>query len=424
MLQSTLLALFLSIAAGTQPVDPLPDPRDFVCAPRLQLRQPQRCPSYGPGGEKAALAKLGLLAPRPLPLTEIDPDLNYVPFSYVRAGSGATPLYTSFDDAERGGGGASEMSSGFVYLSYSNRQEGAGTSVYTTGNGYVRGEDVSRVTRLPSSQGLQFESTPDRPFAWTVSGGVCTSEFPAGPLGDNTECFTRHSVVQIYDTERAGEWDWYMIGPNQWIEQRFLAVVDPDPTPPDGVDQDQWISVNLYEQTMAAYDDGELVFAAPASTGRSGFWTQPGLFQVWAKLQRDDMTGGVPGRDGNFYFLGDVPWVLYFDQARALHGTYWHGKFGTPTSRGCVNLAPGDANWLFNFAEEGTWVHVFDPSGNTPTDPELYGPGGASINRRSLHSSDNPAPLPLKFSLCKAHQRGAEPRDGTRVLYSPLAPLI
>ena len=381
MMHSALLALFLSIAAGfhpAAPLDPPPDTRDYVCAPRLQLRQPQLCPRYGPGGKISELAQLGLLAPKTLPLSEIDPLLSYIPFSYVRAGSGETPLYTSFKDAVRGGNGASTLSAGFVYLSYFNRQEGSGVSVYSTGNGYVRGEDVSRVSQLPPSPGLQFSRTPDRSFAWTIAGGLCTSEEPAGPLGDHTACFTRHSVVQIYDTQRVGDWDWYMIGPNQWIEQRWLAVVEPDPTPPDGVDQDRWVSVNLYEQTVAVYEEGSLIFATVASTGRNGFWTQPGLFQIWAKLERDDMTGGIPGSDdGNFYFLGDVPTVLYFDQGRALHGTYWHGKFGTPTSRGCVNLAPGDANWMFEFADEGTWVHVYDPSGNTPTDPSLYGPGGA-----------------------------------------------
>ncbi len=322
------------------------------------------------------MAKLGLLSPSPLPIAQIDPALSYVPFSYLRA-SGSTPLYTSYDDAVRGGGGASTLSDGFVYLSYSNRVESEGVTVYSTGNGYVRGGDVSRVSTLPASPGIQFSQTPNRPFAWTIAGGVCTYEEPNGQLGNSSECFVRHSVLQIYDKQRFGDWDWYMVGPNQWIEQRLLAVVDPDPTPPEGVDQDRWISVNLYEQTMAVYDKGELVFATPVSSGRNGFWTQPGLFQVWAKLDRDDMTGGIPGEAGNFYFLGDVPWVLYFDQARALHGTYWHGKFGTPTSRGCVNLAPTDASWLFNFAEEGTWVHVYDPSGITPTDPAQYGPGGA-----------------------------------------------
>ncbi len=380
MITTTLFALILSIVAGFSPVaqsDPPPETRDYVCAPRLQLRQPQRCPRHGPAAKLSNLARLGLLSPRPLPLTEIDPALSYVPFSYVRAGSGATPLYTSYEDAVRGGGGASSMSDGFVYLSYFNRERDSGVTVYSTGNGYVRSDDVSRVSQLPQSPGLQFERTPDRPFAWTISGGLCSSEEPAGPLGDHTACFTRHSVVQIYDTQRVGDWDWYMIGPNQWIEQRFLAVVDPDPTPPEGVDQDRWVSINLYEQTVAVYEGGSLIFATAASTGRNGFWTQPGLFQVWAKLERDDMTGGIPGEADNFYFLGDVPRVLYFDEARALHGTYWHGKFGTPTSRGCVNLAPADSNWMFEFAEVGTWVHVYDPSGNTPTDPSVYGAGGA-----------------------------------------------
>jgi len=182
--------------------------------------------------------------------------------------------------------------------------------------------------------------------------------------------------VQIFDVRRVGEWDWFQIGRNEWIEQRNVARVVPDPTPPPGVDSDTWISVNLYEQTITAYDHGQLVYATMVSTGRNGFWTKPGLFQVWAKLERDLMTGGIPGEAG-FYYLDSVPWVLYFDKARALHGTYWHAKFGTTTSRGCVNLPMTDAQWFFNFAEEGTYVSVTDPSGKTPTDPSAYGEGGA-----------------------------------------------
>jgi lipoprotein-anchoring transpeptidase ErfK/SrfK len=86
------------------------------------------------------------------------------------------------------------------------------------------------------------------------------------------------------------------------------------------------------------------------------------------------MTGGI---DEGYYFLEDVPWVLYFDQSRALHGTYWHDQFGTPNSRGCVNLSITDARWFFEFAQEGSWVYVWDPTGETPTDPALYSAGGA-----------------------------------------------
>jgi len=300
--------------------------------------------------------------------------MNFVPFDYVRAGSGDVRIYASANDAESGGGGEERIPPGFVYLSYSNRQDGGGMSIYTTARGYVRGDEVSRVT-LPSSPGLTFSRTPDRPFGWVIAGGSCTSHTPGGALDPQGICFTRHSVVQVYDVQRVDEWNWYKVGPDQWLEQRLLGVVDPDPTPPAGVTDDHWISVNLYEQTLAAYDQGELVFATVISSGRNGFWTQPGIFQVWAKLQKDNMTGGEAG--GNYYYLEDVPWVLYFDQARALHGTYWHGKFGTPSSRGCVNLAPRDSHWIYDFAEEGTWVYVWDPSGNTPTDPAAYGPGGA-----------------------------------------------
>ncbi|MDK1045334.1 MAG: hypothetical protein QGM45_06555, partial [Anaerolineales bacterium] len=98
MVQSALLALFLFLAAGVYPakqVDPPTETRDYLCAPRLQLRQPQRCPSYGPGGKLAELAQLGLLSPAPLPAAAIDQSLGYFPFSYAKVGSGPVSFYSS-----------------------------------------------------------------------------------------------------------------------------------------------------------------------------------------------------------------------------------------------------------------------------------------------------------------------------------------
>jgi lipoprotein-anchoring transpeptidase ErfK/SrfK len=89
------------------------------------------------------------------------------------------------------------------------------------------------------------------------------------------------------------------------------------------------------------------------------------------------MRGSFTADRSDYYYLEDVPWTMYFDQQRAMHGTYWHDDFGTPQSRGCVNLSPGDAHWVFEWAEEGDWVHVYDPSGETPVDPDQYHSGGA-----------------------------------------------
>jgi hypothetical protein len=329
------------------------------------------CQAVGPGAAVVELAERGLFPTMPLPTAPLDPSLYYVPLTYLRAGKDPVRLYGSVEDAFRKTGEVDRIPEGFVYLYYTDSVEGDGT-VYATSRGYVRSGDASDF-KPPTYHGQAFSRTPERPFGWVISGTFSSVE-PEGAL--NEHWLTKFDVVQIYDTVRVGEWDWYQIGRNEWIEQRNVARVVPDPTPPEGVDANKWISVNLYEQTVAAYEDGRLVFATMVSTGRNGFWTRPGLFQVWAKLEGDLMTGGIPGEDG-FYYLENVPWVMYFDKARALHGTYWHAKFGTTTSRGCVNLPMADAHWLFDFADEGTYVYVYDPSGTTPTDPAAYGEGGA-----------------------------------------------
>ena len=42
---------------------------------------------------------------------------------------------------------------------------------------------------------------------------------------------------------------------------------------------------------------------------------------------------------------------MYFQLAYALHSAFWHDSFGRPHSHGCINLAPRDAKWLFEFVE-------------------------------------------------------------------------
>ena len=58
------------------------------------------------------------------------------------------------------------------------------------------------------------------------------------------------------------------------------------------------------------------------------------------------MSGGppvVPYR----YNLPNVPYVMYYKGSYAVHGTYWHDKFGSRQSAGCTNLTQGDAKFVF-----------------------------------------------------------------------------
>jgi lipoprotein-anchoring transpeptidase ErfK/SrfK len=113
----------------------------------------------------------------------------------------------------------------------------------------------------------------------------------------------------------------------------------------------RWIDVNLSAQQMYAYEGDVLVNSFIVSTGVYGTPTVTGEFNIYVKVPMQDMSG--PG-----YYLPDVPWVMFFYDEYGFHGTYWHDNFGTPMSRGCVNLRIEDSEWLYHWASVGTPVVV------------------------------------------------------------------
>jgi lipoprotein-anchoring transpeptidase ErfK/SrfK len=112
-----------------------------------------------------------------------------------------------------------------------------------------------------------------------------------------------------------------------------------------------WIDIDLSDQMLYAYDGAERKAAFVVSTGVRDFPTEPGQYHIQVKYRYADM-------HGSDYFLPDVPYTMYYDGDFAIHGTYWHHNFGTPMSRGCVNLDPGDSAWMYNFSEVGTLVNI------------------------------------------------------------------
>jgi lipoprotein-anchoring transpeptidase ErfK/SrfK len=117
------------------------------------------------------------------------------------------------------------------------------------------------------------------------------------------------------------------------------------------------IVVNLSDQWLYAYQDGQQVFDAPVSTGRDGMETPTGSYAIYAKLPIQTMDGVL---DGKRWVVPDVPNVMYINGGVALHGTYWHNRFGTGArlSHGCVNLPLDAAAWLYSWAPMGTRVDV------------------------------------------------------------------
>jgi lipoprotein-anchoring transpeptidase ErfK/SrfK len=125
---------------------------------------------------------------------------------------------------------------------------------------------------------------------------------------------------------------------------------------PFGVDSDErWIDVDLSAQSLYAYEGNTLIFETLISSGLSSHPTVTGQFRVWYLTASQTMDGRRLGFD---YYLPKVPYVMYFFEDYALHGTYWHNNFGNPMSHGCVNMRTDDAEWVFSWAEVGTVVSV------------------------------------------------------------------
>jgi hypothetical protein len=116
---------------------------------------------------------------------------------------------------------------------------------------------------------------------------------------------------------------------------------------PDGIPAGaRWVDVDLREQTLVAYEGDTPVFATLVSTGRADRPTRRGLFSVYEKESRGRMHGDEPKP----YFVDQVPFIQYFHGDMALHGTFWHDRFGEEMSHGCVNLSMADAERLFDWA--------------------------------------------------------------------------
>lgn len=130
-----------------------------------------------------------------------------------------------------------------------------------------------------------------------------------------------------------------------------FPVTDHVPAPPT-IYTGKQVVVDLSDSRVYAYQDGMLLRDVLVSTGLPATPTVTGDFKVYVKYGAQTMSG--PG-----YYLPDVPYVMYFYQGYALHGTYWHSNWGTPMSHGCVNMPTPEAEWFFtNFVDVGTPVRV------------------------------------------------------------------
>ena len=144
--------------------------------------------------------------------------------------------------------------------------------------------------------------------------------------------------------------------PTPTLMPTFLAPLEGPISRPLGIGpKERWVDVNLTSQTLTALEGDIPLLISKISSGTSQHPTVTGQFRIYMRYESQTMDGRTLGYD---YYLPNVPFVMYFYQDYALHGTFWHSNFGNPMSHGCVNMYTPDAGWLFEWAGIGTLVNV------------------------------------------------------------------
>lgn len=345
-----------------------------LCPPGVYLIPPADCLPFGPSAALTNWARKGLTLPlKPLPAYHPDPSYLELDQKYAKLNilpGEEAKFYPNIESAVFGVGELSKLPPGeTLYIIYENE------SYDESGNTYLQNDRDEWIRASPTKysnfQGLLFKRPPSNQFGWIIDSTNPLRE-PSVFAPIVNEQLIRDTVVQVYDQIEAEGTTWSMISLGKWVDRNKVRVVTPRIEPPDGVENGRWIEVNLYEQTLTVYEDSHLLFATLVSTGYEPYYTQPGLFQIREKLELETMEGAFATGKVDYYRLENVPWTMYYDGPRALHGAYWRSKLGSELSHGCINLSVGDSHWLYDWAEVGDWVYVWDPSGQTPADPAFY----------------------------------------------------
>jgi lipoprotein-anchoring transpeptidase ErfK/SrfK len=149
---------------------------------------------------------------------------------------------------------------------------------------------------------------------------------------------------------------------------------------PSTADAKVLIHVDLDAQEMSVTANGGQTHVWKVSSGRDGFETPTGVFQV----QRLDAH-----HFSDEYDQAPMPYSIFFSEGIAIHGTYERG-LGRPASHGCIRLSLPHARMLYSLVEKfGATIEV---SGMAPPADEVDLVQGRRqvIHENSGHSSRPP----------------------------------
>ncbi|MCB9593647.1 MAG: L,D-transpeptidase [Sandaracinaceae bacterium] len=225
------------------------------------------------------------------------------------------------------------------------RRDVGGTEMARTMNNLWIPVSQLRWARPSDFQGVELDDdNPLTGIAWVARNQAPVHVRPGGRVVDRAP---RLSLVHVLEEQGP----YLRIGEDRWIRASHVARPREATVPEEVTEGARWIDVDTQRQITTAYVGDHPVWATAVSTGRPRTPTPPGVHRIWVKLAEDDMDDLEREDVVENYAIQAVPWVQYFEGSNGFHAAFWHDQFGHARSHGCVNLAPRDARWLFEFTQ-------------------------------------------------------------------------
>jgi hypothetical protein len=251
---------------------------------------------------------------------------------------------------------AKRMVKGF-YVAVDKQFSWNGRPWYKTTAGLIAPADRFWTTKGSEFQGVELGDSIKLPVGWTYGWRKTRPKYrldadgktlkPAGDLG-------RFALVPLTGEERKIGGKTYVEGADgTWVQRDSLRITRPGPPPADLAPKERWVDINLDTQTLVVFEGTRPLYATLISSGKEhrdkakDHRTPTGEWRIREKHVTGTMDGDGTAAGDLPYSIEDVPYVMYFYRAYALHGAFWHQNYGSQMSHGCVNLAPLDAKWVF-----------------------------------------------------------------------------
>lgn len=323
----------------------------------MPVDTPTQTSTFSPSATMTATAtftpsptSLPTFTPEPSWYQAVDPALGVLKYQYAEVLNKRAKVYASLKDAEGKTGNYGYLPKFPAYVAATSSQAGAdGHTYYLVSYGWMDEKDLQPLTSSGFT-GILLRRAVTFRFGWLLADSQSVNA-----AGEPVQTYKRYQVVHeaATDSQKAG---YLAIGADEWLPEEALALINPAVPADAGQNTCRFIYANLKTQILSVYDQCKLVFATLISSGKNS-WTFEGRFAI---LNKNEPYSSItpPVESTSEYYIEGVPYFMSYAGNFGFHGAYWHDNFGSAASHGCINLAPADAKWLYDWAGIGERVII------------------------------------------------------------------